>query len=110
MPFVVIDPIEEAKELQEVFKHDTETKKLFKHYEEAHTETKRLQEEELELRRQLVEIRKKNNITQKELQKKTGLSQQAISRIEVGKDVSPSLKSLLKYADAIGCKLIAQVK
>ncbi len=54
-------------------------------------------------------MRKRNNITQKDLEAASGLSQQAISRIEVGKDVSPSLKSLIRYADAIGCHLTLEM-
>ncbi len=49
MPFVEIDPIAEAIELQEVFKDDPETKEMFRQFELAHRENKRLEQEELEL-------------------------------------------------------------
>ena len=110
MPFVKVNPIKEAQELQEIFKDDAEAKEIFKKYEIAHIESERLQQEEMQLRRKLTEMRKRNKITQKDLQKSSGLSQQAISRIEVGKDVSPSLKSLIKYVDAIGCQLRLELK
>ena len=76
----------------------------------AHIESARLLHEEMKLRSDLTEMRKRNNITQKDLQQVSGLSQQAISRIEVGKDVSPSLKSLIRYVDAIGCQLRIELK
>ena len=110
MPFVKVDSVKEARELQEIFKDDPETKETFKKYEIAHIESARLQQEEMRLRNDLTEMRKRNNITQKDLQQSSGLSQQAISRIEVGKDVSPSLKSLIKYVDAIGCQLRLELK
>jgi DNA-binding XRE family transcriptional regulator len=110
MPFVKVDPIKESQELQEIFKDDPETKETFKKYEIAHIESVRLQQEEMRIRNDLTEMRKRNNITQKDLQQSSGLSQQAISRIEVGKDVSPSLKSLIKYVDAIGCQLRLELK
>ena len=110
MPFVKVDPIKEAQELQEIFKDDPEAKKAFREYEMFHIESARLQQEEIKLRNDLTEMRKRNNITQKDLQQASGLSQQAISRIEVGKDVSPSLKSLIRYVDAIGCQLKLELK
>lgn len=105
MPFVKVDPVKEAQELQEVFKDDPEAKEIFREYEIFHIESARLQREEMKLRGELTKMRKLNNITQKDVQQSSGLSQQAISRIEIGKDVSPSLKSLIKYVDAIGCQL-----
>jgi len=110
MPFKKVNPIKEAQELQETFKDNTEARELFEQYELAHIESARLQQEEMKLRNDLTKMRKRRNITQKSLQKTSGLSQQAISRIEVGKDVSPSLKSLIKYADAIGCHLRLELK
>ncbi|MCL2152137.1 MAG: helix-turn-helix domain-containing protein [Oscillospiraceae bacterium] len=52
-------------------------------------------------------IRKANSITQLEIKEKTGLPQQSICRIEKGtaQKQSPTLRSLLKYVDAIGCEL-----
>ena len=108
MPFKKVDPIEETIELQELFKDDPESKEMFKQYELAHRETARLEQEELELRNRLVEIRKKSNITQKELEDRTGLTQQAISRFETGSGVS--FRTILKYADGIECKLVPQNK
>ena len=110
MPFLQVDPVKEAQELQEIFKDDPEAKEAFRKYEIAHIESARLMREEMRLRNDLAEMRKLSNITQTALQQASGLSQQAISRIEVGKDVSPSLKSLIKYVDAIGCQLKLELK
>ena len=110
MPFVQVDPIQEARELQEMFKDDPQAKETFRQYEMAHIEAERLRKEEMQLRAKLSEIRKINNINQKDLREKSGLTQQAISRIEVGKDVSPSLKSIIRYVDAIGCRLTVEPK
>jgi len=68
-------------------------------------------EREYAFRQKLAQARKANNITQQEIQDKTGLPQQSISRIEKGtaQKQSPTLrtllKTLLKYVDAIGCEL-----
>lgn len=110
MPFAKVDPIAEAIELQEMFKDDPETKEEFHQYELAHKEVARLEQEELELRNRLVQFRKSKNITQKELEVRSGLTQQAISRLETSKDTIPNLKSIIKYAEAIGCILVPQEK
>ena len=108
MPFEKVDPIAEAIELQEMFKDDPETKKIFREYELAHRENARLEQEEQELRNRLVEFRKSQNITQKELEVRTGLTQQAISRFETGN--GGSIKTILKYAEGIDCRLVPQNK
>ena len=106
MPFVKVDPIAEAMELQEMFSDDPETKELFHHYEMAHRENARIEKEEMELRQRLVELRKQQKITQKELEARTGLSQQAISRFETG--IGSSIKTILRYAEGIDCKIVPQ--
>ena len=110
MPFMKVDPVQEAKELQDCFIDDPDVKEMFRQYELAHLAAERLQQEEIRLRNDLTDTRRRNNITQKELEMASGLSQQAISRIEVGKDVSPSLKSIIRYVDAIGYHLILEPK
>jgi len=104
MPFVKVDPIAEAIELQEMFKDDVEAKEEFRQYELAHRENARLEQEEAELRNRLIKFRKDKKITQKELEAKTGLTQQAISRFEVGS--GGSLKTILKYAEGLDCQLV----
>ena len=59
-----------------------------------------VQDIEFKLIENLVNERKKRSITQKEIAEKTGLSQQAISRIEKYGN-RPSLSNLLKYMYAL---------
>ena len=108
MPFTKIDPIKEAKELQDMFKDDPEASEMFYQYELAHRENTRLEQEELELGKRLVAFRKEKKIIQKELVTRTGLSQQAISRFETGS--GGSIKTILKYAEEIDCKLVPVTK
>jgi len=106
MPFVKVDPIAEAMELQEMFSDDPETKEMFRQYELTHRENELLKQKEQELRNRLVAFRKSQNITQRDLETRTGLTQQAISRFETG--IGGNIKTILKYADGIGCSLIPQ--
>ena len=108
MPFIKVNPIAEAAELQEMFKDEPETKELFHQYELAHRDNEALKQKEQELRNRLVAFRKSQNITQRELETRTGLTQQAISRFETG--IGGNIKTILKYADGIGCNLIPQSK
>jgi len=110
MPFKKVDPIAEAVELQEMFKDDTDAKEEFRQFELAHREVARLEQEEVELRNRLVEFRKSRNITQKEMESRSGMTQQAISRLETSKDTTPTLKTLIKYAEAMNCILVPQDK
>lgn len=95
MPFREVDIEKEQQELDDLLKNPT-AKKVYDEFER-----------EYEFRKKLTEARKANNITQKELQMKTGLPQQSISRIEQGTTMkqSPTLKTLLKYIDALGYEL-----
>lgn len=108
MPFEKVNPIAEAMEAQEVFKNDPKAKEMFRQYELAHRENARLEQEEKELRQRLVDLRKTQNITQMELEARTGMSQQAISRFETG--IGGNIKTILKYAEGIGCELIPQIR
>jgi len=51
MPFVKVDPIAEAIELQEMFKDDSEAKEIFFQYELAHRENALLEQQEQEFRK-----------------------------------------------------------
>ena len=106
MPFTKVNAIAEAAELQELFKDDDDTREMFHQYELAHIRNAKIEQEEIELRKSLVEFRKKLNITQMELQARTGLTQQAISRFKTGH--GGNLKTILKYAEGIGYKLVLQ--
>ncbi|MCL2158638.1 MAG: helix-turn-helix domain-containing protein [Oscillospiraceae bacterium] len=97
MPFVdVTDTIltEEAKELEEAYKNNPKVKLAIDQFEA-----------ECKLRRDLADARRKNNISQTQLTKLTGLTQQTISRIETNSEINPSLRNLLKYITAMGYEL-----
>ena len=95
MSFVKVDPEQEQREFEELLK-DLDAKKAYNEFEREYA-----------FRQKLAEARKANNITQQEIQRRTGLPQQSISRIEKGTALgqSPTLRTLLKYVDAIGCEL-----
>ena len=57
----------------------------------------------------LKKIRCEKNISQVELEKKTGISQSNICKIEKGK-ANITLKQLKKYVDGINAKLVMEVK
>ena len=58
---------------------------------------------------QLIEARNKKGITQEQLAEKVGTRQSAIARLEAG-NVSPSIAFLEKITQALGSKLVIQVK
>jgi len=91
--------LDEAQEMELILKSNPKAR-------EAHEQF----EAEYKLRRELIEARKIQNITQAELKEKTGLTQQVISRIETNNEISPSLKNIIKYVNAIGYELTLQPK
>jgi len=102
MPTVDVTEIvlnEETRELEEAYKNDPKVKAAVDQFEL-----------ECRLRRRLVEARKQNNLTQNQIKESTGLTQQVISRIETNTDISPSLKNLMIYANALGYELTLQPK
>jgi len=100
MPFKRVDTAQEQKEFEELLKNP-EAKKAYDEFTR-----------EYEFRQKLAAARKTKSITQQEIQNKTGLPQQSISRIEKGtaQKQSPTLRTLLKYVDAIGYELTIQQK
>lgn len=102
MPFKNVTDIvlnEEAEELAHICETNPEAKAAID-----------LFEAECKLRRELAEARKTKNVTQSELKAISGLTQQAISRIEANTEISPSLKNLIKYVNAIGYEITLQPK
>ena len=61
-------------------------------------------EPEFDIIRALIEARKEQNLTQKELSKRTGITQADISRIENGTR-NPSLEMLKRLAKGLGMRL-----
>ncbi|HAT49566.1 MAG: helix-turn-helix transcriptional regulator [Nitrospirae bacterium] len=60
-------------------------------------------EPEFRLARQLIEARSNVGLSQQELAQRMGTSQSAVARLESGH--KPSIKSLERYAEAVGMKL-----
>jgi len=102
MPFVDVTDIvmnDEANELEAAYNSDPKVKAAIDQFDN-----------ECRLRRELAEARKQKKITQVQIKEMTGLTQQVISRIERNTDISPSLKNLMIYANAIGYELTLQQK
>lgn len=64
---------------------------------------------EFDLARKLIEARLKSGLSQQELASRMGTTQSAIARMESGHNL-PSLRSLLRYADATQCDLEIQFR
>ena len=96
MPFIKVNPEDELKEFRILLDSDPAAQKAYDDFEREYA-----------FRQKLAEARKFNKITQKELHNLTGLPQQSISRIEKGstQKQSPTLRTLLKYVDALGYEL-----
>ena len=102
MPSVDVTDIifnEEARELEDAYDNDPKVKSAIDQFEA-----------ECKLRRELTEARKQKQLTQKQIKESTGLTQQVISRIESNTDISPSLKNLMIYANALDYELTLQPK
>lgn len=81
-------------ERQELINSDTELKKSDEEWEQ-----------EYQVRKKLREARETAGINQKLLGILSGLDHRAISRVETNTNVSPNLKTVIKYLNAIGYKL-----
>ena len=57
------------------------------------------------IRMQLTDLRKSKHLTQEQLSKESGLSKSCISNIESGENSSPTLRSLKRYANALGVNI-----
>lgn len=66
------------------------------------------QEEEFSVAAQLIEARMKAHLTQEEVARRMGTTQSVVARLESGSPL-PSLRSLRRYASAIGGKLEIRV-
>jgi predicted transcriptional regulator len=73
-------------------------KRILKNPEVA-KECERL-EPEFQALRQLIQVRKKNKITQQRLAEKINMRQSHIARLETG-EITPTLKILKRYADGL---------
>jgi len=94
MPFTQANAKDEQKRMQDMIDSDPELAKFAEEWDK-----------EYEFRKKLVLARKEAGLTQKELGTLSGLDFRAVSRAETSTDVSPSLKTLIKYLNAVGYKL-----
>lgn len=94
MPGTVADMEKEGRKMQTLIDSDPELSQFAKEWDE-----------EYEFRKKLVLARKEAGLTQKEVGALSGLDHRAVSRAESSDDVSPSLKTLIKYLSAIGYRL-----
>jgi DNA-binding XRE family transcriptional regulator len=102
LPFIEVTETvlnEETVELEKAYNNDSKVRTTIDQFDA-----------ECKLRRKLVEVRKHHNLTQNQIKESTGLTQQVISRIEANTEISPSLKNLMIYADALGYELTLQPK
>ena len=93
MSFKKADRKKEKEALEKLVSTDAEAKRA---YEEFHAR--------IELQKQLVELRKSENLTQQDVAQASGLSQQAVSRLETG--TGATISSLIKYINSIGYSLV----
>ena len=63
---------------------------------------------EFELARELIAARARAGLTQAEVAKRMGTTQSAVARIEGGKRL-PSIKTLLRYAEATGSRPLVKL-
>jgi DNA-binding XRE family transcriptional regulator len=89
MPFVKADLDREKAELDRLISKSKEARTAHEEFQAR-----------IALQQQLVQMRKAENMTQADVAKATGLSQQAVSRIEKG--TGATISSLLKYLMGIG--------
>jgi DNA-binding XRE family transcriptional regulator len=94
MPFVETDMEQESRELQSMIDSDPLLQESAKQFEK-----------EYQFRKKLIMARKEAGLTQKEIEKISGIPYRAISRLETNSEISPNLRTLFKYLNAIGYDL-----
>jgi len=91
---VTEEVVKRGLELHELAKTDPEAREAIDEYYA-----------ECALRRSLKEALAEKNLSQEEIEKRTGMPKQTIKRIETDFDKSPDLKNLMRYASALGYHL-----
>ena len=94
MPGTVADMAQEERRMQSLIDSDPEIAQFAEEWDK-----------EYEFRKKLVLARKEAGLTQKDVGALSGLNYRAVSRAESSEDVSPSLKTLIKYLSASGYQL-----
>jgi len=65
--------------------------------------------DEFEVARELIAARTRAGLTQADVAERMGTSQSSVARLEGGKD-TPSLRSVRRYADAIGHRAVVRLE
>ena len=65
--------------------------------------------EEFELAREMITARNRAGLTQADVAERMGTTQSAIARIESGRR-QPSMRTVQRYAQAIGCKAVVRLE
>ncbi|TCD47560.1 helix-turn-helix transcriptional regulator [Chlorobium sp. N1] len=60
--------------------------------------------------RELLSARQQSGMTQEAVANKIGTTKSAISRLESGGKHAPSISTLRKYAEAVGCDLVIKLE
>ena len=89
MTFIKADLKKEREELDSLIVESEEARKAHEEFQAR-----------IALQQKLIEMRKAENMTQADVAKASGLSQQAVSRIEKG--AGATINSLIKYLTGIG--------
>ena len=90
--FIQSNPDKEKKIIEELIASDEELRKQHE-----------LFLAEMEFKQALIDARKENNLTQKDISKLTGMSQQSVSRLE--RKGGGTIETLLRYLQSIGYTL-----
>ncbi len=86
------NPVEEQKKIAELTSSDESLMRQHK-----------LFLAEMQFKQELINKRKANALSQKDISERSGLSQQAVSRLEKGN--GGTIESIIKYLSAMGCSL-----
>ena len=89
MAFVLADIKREKEALNSLLEQDATARKAYNEFQAR-----------IALQEQLIEMRKAERMTQQDVANATGMSQQAVSRIEKGSGAT--INSLIKYLTGIG--------
>ena len=89
MAFVKADLAKEKEELEQLILESEDAQKAMEEFRAR-----------IALQQQLIQMRKAEHMTQQDVAKASGLSQQAVSRIENG--AGATIQSLIKYLAGIG--------
>lgn len=68
-----------------------------------------MQAEEFAMARELIAARAKAGLTQADVAKRMGTTQSTVARLEGG-NAAPSLRSLQRYAQAVGCRAVVHLE